>query len=153
MKGVSRNNRLKLCSQASGAGEQFLVSKPGEANHRAAVNSNPNEPRNTKMGTARVSEILKPALMQESTTQLHEVLRGQREQRDGTEMLGTWENPGGVCGVSRAQRVRHRINKMMRCRREVGEVHSSDEVGENRWSEGALATDMLTQKRRELIGR
>ncbi len=105
------------------------------------------------MRAARVSELLKPVFVQASTTQLHEVLRGQREQRDGTEMLGTWENPGGVCGVSHAQRVGHRINKMMRCRREVGEAHSSDEAGESRWSEGALATDKLTQKRRELIGR
>ena len=84
--------------------------------------------------------------MQGSTAQLHEVLRGQREQRDGTEMLGTWENPGGVCGVSRAQRASRRINKMMSCRREVGEAHSSVEAGESRGSEGALATDKLTQK-------
>ena len=90
--------------------------------------------------------------MQASTKQLHEVLRGQGEQRDGTEMLGTWENPGGVRGVSRAQRASHRINKMTCCRREVGEAHSTDEAGESRWREGALATGKLTQKPLELIG-
>jgi hypothetical protein len=105
------------------------------------------------MRAARVSDFLKPAFMQGSTTQLHEVLLGQREQRDGTGKLGTWENSCGVSGVSRPQQASHRINKMASRRREVGEVHSSDEAGESRWSEGALAANKLTQKRRELIGR
>jgi hypothetical protein len=99
------------------------------------------------------SGVVKPALLQQPTARLQQAPRGIEEQRDGTVMLGTWENPGGVRGVSRAQRVGHRINKMMRCCRDVGEVHSSVEAGESRWSEGALATNKLTQKRRELIGR
>ena len=129
------------------------MSKPGEANHRAVVNSNLNEPRKTKKRMASVSNRMKPALMWATTTQLHEVLRGQRGQRDGTEMLGTWENPSGARGVSRLQQVEWRINKSGDRRWGVGEVHSSDEVGESRWSEGALATGKLPQRQRELIGR
>ena len=129
------------------------MSKPGEANHRAVVNSNLNEPRKTKKRMASVSNRMKPALMGATTTQPHEVLRGQRGQRDGTELLGTWDNPRGVCGVSRTQPVEWRINKSGDCRWGVGEVHSSDEFGESRWSEGALATGKLPQKQRELIGR
>jgi len=153
MKGVSHDNRLKSCSRASGRWERSCLSKPGEANHRAAVKSNPNEPRKTKMRTARGSGYLKPAFMQGSTTQLPEVLRGQREQRDGTELLETWESPGGVRGVSRVQRECPRNHKRIGCRREVGEVHSSVDAGESWWSEGALAANKPTQKRRELIGR
>jgi len=87
---------------------------------------------------------MKPALMQVSTRQLHGVLRGQREQRGGTEMLGTWENLGSASGVSREQRAWHPNHKMQCCWRGVGEVHSTDEAGESRWREGALATGKLT---------
>lgn len=130
------------------------MSKPGEANHRAVARANPLiKPRNTKMRAASGSGAVKPALLQQPTARLQQALRGIEGQRDGTVMLGTWENPGGVRGVSRAQRASHRINKMTCCRWDVGEAHSSDEVGESRWSEGALAANKLTQKRRELIGR
>jgi hypothetical protein len=162
MKGVSHGKRLKPCSLTSGTGEQFLVSMPGEANHRAVAKANLNEPRNTIMRAASVSETSTPALsssamkpvsMQESTTQLHGALRGQRGQRDGKELLGTWENPRGACGVSRVQPVEWRINKSGDRRWGVGEVHSSDETGESQRSEGTLAVGKLPQKRRELIGR
>jgi hypothetical protein len=129
------------------------VTKPGEANHRAAARANLNEPRNTNSRTASVSDCMKPALMWETTDSPHEVLRGQRGQRDGTELLGTWENPRGAGGVSHMQRVGWRINKPCDCRWGVGEVHSSDEAGESPWSEGALAVGKQPQKRKELIGR
>lgn len=105
------------------------------------------------MRVASVSEIMKPALLQQPTAWLQRALRGGEGQRDAREMSGTWENPHGARGVSRAQQERQRINKLGRCRGEVGEAHSSDEAGESRKSEGALATDMLTQRRGELIGR
>ena len=105
------------------------------------------------MGVASVSDIVKPEFLPESTTQRQGTLRGQREQRDGTEMLGTWDNPRGVHGVSRAQPVLTRINKREDCRGEVGGVHSSVEAGESRWSEGALAIVKLTKRSPELIGR
>jgi hypothetical protein len=73
-------------------------------------------------------------------------------QRDGTEVLGTWEKPCGARGVSRAQPACGRINKHAGRREAVGEAHSSEEAGESPWSEGALAADKLTQKQRELIG-
>jgi hypothetical protein len=50
------------------------------------------------------------------------------------------------------QQACQRSNKLMSRRGEVGEAHSSEEAGESRRSEGALATDMLTQNLRELIG-
>ena len=96
---------------------------------------------------------MKPALVGETTAQLHEVLRGQRGQRDGKEKLGTWENPAGVQGVSHAQQASYRINKKTRCRREGGEVRSSVEASESWWSEGTLAVGKQPQKQRELIGR
>ena len=106
------------------------------------------------MRTANLSDKPKPVTRREATfTGSGGVLRGQRGQRDGTEMLGTWENLPGASGVSRAQPVVWRSNKSGDCRGEVGEAHSSNEAGESRWSEGALATDKLTQNLRELIGR
>jgi len=102
---------------------------------------------------ASVSDNMKPASMQSTTESLHGILRGHREQRDGTVMLGTWENPPGAHGVNRVQPPPARSNKGRRRRGEVGEAHSSDEAGESRWSEGALAPDKPTQKQRELIGR
>lgn len=105
------------------------------------------------MRTARVSNVLKPALMQSTTAHLHGVLRGQRGQRDGTELLGTWEDLDGASGVNRR---RGRGIESIRCRaavRGVGEARSSVEAGESRWSEGALAMDTLTQNLQELIGR
>jgi hypothetical protein len=95
---------------------------------------------------------MKPASSQQSTAWLRWVLRGDEGQRDAKEELGTWDHPHGACGVSRRQQVSPRSNKQMRRRGEVGAVHSSDEAGESRWSEGAVATDRLTQNLRELIG-
>jgi hypothetical protein len=95
---------------------------------------------------------MKPALSQQPTARLRWVLRGGGGQRDAKEELGTWDNPHGACGVSRMQQACQRSNKLMSRRGEVGEAHSSEEAGESRRSEGALATDMLTQNLRELIG-
>ena len=94
---------------------------------------------------------MKPALSQQPATRLRQALRGDEGQRDAKEELGTWDHPHGACGVSRRQRGRQRSNKRMTGRGEVGEARSSDEPGESRRSEGALATDTLTQNLRELI--
>ena len=130
------------------------MSKPGEAKHRAVARANPYlKPRNTKMRAASVSDDMKPALSQQPTTRLRQALRGDEGQRDAKDELGTWDTPHGAHGVSRAQPTGRRSNKLTCRRGEVGEAHSSDEVGESRWSEGALATDTLTQNLKELIGR
>jgi hypothetical protein len=131
------------------------VSKPGEANRRAVMRVNPwIKPRNAKMRVASVSKSMKPALWRSrSIVGLPQALRGSEGQRGGTDELGTWESPGGACGVNRTQPVTWRINKPGERRRDVGEAHSSDERGESRGSQGALATDMRTQKLWELIGR
>ena len=153
MKGVNHDNRSKSCSRSSVAGERFPASEPTEAKHQAIARANPcTKPRNTKMRVASVSETMKPALSQQPTTWLRQALWGGEGQRDAKDELGTWENPHDAGGVSRAQRACQRSNKLMRCRGEVGEAHKSDEVGESRWSEGALATDTLTPKFDGLIG-
>lgn len=105
------------------------------------------------MRAASGSETMKPALAPQPTVWRCQALRGGEGQRDAKDELGTWENPPGAGGVSRTQRAYQRINKLVGCRGEVGEVHSSVETGESRWSEGALATDTLTQNLKELIGR
>ena len=122
------------------------MSKPGEAKHRAVARANPwTKPRNTKMRVASVSETMKPVSSQHTTAWLRWVLRGDEGQRDAKDELGTWENPSGAHGVSRAQRACQRSKKLGCCRWEVGEAHSSDETGESPWSEGALVTGKLTQ--------
>ena len=153
MKGVNHDNRLKSCSRSSGAGERFPASKPGEAKHRAVARANLClKPRNAKMRVASASETMKPALSRQPTAWPRQALRGGEGQRDAKDRLGTWDPLRGACGVSRAQRAGMRINKHARRREEVGEAHSSDEAGESRWSEGALATGKRTQKWQELIG-
>lgn len=114
---------------------------------------NPIEPRNTIMRVASASDIVKPASLPGSTTQRQGTLRGQREQRDGTDLLGTWESPRSAPGVSRAQPGLTRINKREDCCGEVGGAHSSEEAGESRKSEGALAIVKLTGRSPELIGK
>ena len=153
MKGVNHGNRLKPCSRTSGAGERFPASEPGEAKHRAVARANPcTKPRNANLRAASVSDCMKPALSQQPTARLRQALRGDEGQRDAKEELGTWDHPHDACGVSRRQQWRQRSNKLTPGRGEVGEAHSSDESGESRRSEGALATDTLTQKLEGLIG-
>ena len=146
MKGVSHGKRLKPCSRTSGACQQWRVSKPGEANRRAAAQANSIEPRKDKTRVASASDCMKPASLQEPTRSMQGTLRGSRRQRDGKEMLGTWENPQDASGGSRLQPVAVRNHKHGSCFGDVGEAHSSDEGGESRWSEGALATDKPTEK-------
>jgi hypothetical protein len=153
MKGISHGKRLKPCSRDSGAGGRLPVSKPVEASCRAAARANPCfKPRNANLRTASVSDCMKPASSPPTTARRRWVLRGREGQRGRKGVLGTWDTPHGAGGVSRTQQAGGRSNKLSGCRGEVGEVHSSDEVGESRWSEGALAIGKRTQKPLDLIG-
>jgi hypothetical protein len=96
MKGVSHDNRLKSCSQSGGGGERSPVLRPGAANHRAVIRLNPIEPRNATIRVAKPSRMVKPASLPSSTTHRQWTLRGRQEQRDGTDLLGTWEIPHGA---------------------------------------------------------
>ena len=100
-----------------------------------------------------MSDNLKPASLQASTIKLQGTLRGHREQRDGTAMLGTWEVPAARTVSAVRRRPLHESISAGAAVRDVGEAHSSEEAGESRWSEGALAEDKPTQKQKELIGR
>ena len=68
-------------------------------------------------------------------------------------MLGTWEVPA-ACRVSAVHRkgVSETISSGP-AEGDVGEAHSSDEAGESRWSEGALAQTSRLRSKKELIGR
>ena len=153
MKGVSHDKKLKSCSRTGGVWEQSCASEPGEANRRAAARANPLKPRKTNLRVARVSEDMKPASLRVSTTQPQGTLRGHGEQRDGKAMLGTWEVPA-ACRVSAVHRkgVSETIISGP-AEGDVGEAHSSDEAGESRWSEGALAQTSRLRSKKELIGR
>ena len=153
MKGVSHDKELKSCSRTGGVREQFCASKPGAANRRAAAQANPLEPRKTKMRVARVSGGLKPASVPSATQRRRGTLRGHGEQRDGKALLGTWEVPA-ACRVSAVHRkgVSETISSGP-AEGDVGEAHSSDEAGESRWSEGALAQTSRLRSKKELIGR
>lgn len=105
------------------------------------------------MRVARVSDDLKPASLQEPTTQLQGTLRGSREQRDGKAMLGTWEVPPAHTVSAVRSGPLHESISAGAAGGDVGEAHRSGEAGESRWSEGALADRKLTQKQEELIGR
>ena len=100
------------------------------------------------MRVARVSENMKPASLQVSTKQLQGTLRGHREQRDGTALLGTWEIPAARTVSAVRSRPSHESISAEAAVREVGEARSSCEAGESRWSQGALAADKPTQKQR-----
>jgi hypothetical protein len=100
------------------------------------------------MRVARVSDNMKPASLQVSTMQLQGTLRGHREQRDGTAMLGTWEVPPARTVSAVRSRFPHESISAGAAGGDVGEAHSSIEAGESRWSEGALAqTSRLRDKR------
>ena len=80
--------------------------------------------------------------------QLQGTLRGSREQRDGTAMLGTWEIPAARTVSAVRSGSLHESISAGAAVREVGEAHSSVETGESRWSEGALAqTSRLRDER------
>lgn len=153
MKGISHENRLKSCSRTGGGREQFRTSKPGEANRRAAAQANLSKPRKAIMGVAGVSGGMKPASLRVSTKQPQGTLRGHGEQRDGTAMLGTWEVPAArTVSAVRREGVSETISSSP-AEGDVGEARSSDEAGESRWSEGALAQTSRLRSKKELIGR